>query len=82
MAKKYFKDLRQESDDNEPERKIVRRGRPPTKNLKKQIGRPPLERVGSQFSSDAMLATGADNSEPYSVGLADQKSQRSAEITG
>ena len=35
LENKNFENLRQGSDDNEPERKIVRRGRPPTKNLKK-----------------------------------------------
>ncbi|XP_057965978.1 uncharacterized protein LOC131156366 [Malania oleifera] len=64
LAKKNFENLRQDSDDNEPEQepKIVRRGRPPTKNLKKPLGRPALERVGSEFSSDTTLATGGENS--------------------
>lgn len=53
--------MRQDSDDNEPEPKIVRRGRPPTKNLKKTLGRPSLERAGSEFSADATLATGGEN---------------------
>ncbi|KAF8406712.1 hypothetical protein HHK36_008804 [Tetracentron sinense] len=57
LAKKNFENLRQDSDDNEPEPKIVRRGRPP----KKPLGRPPFERAGSEFSSDATLATGGDN---------------------
>lgn len=61
MAKKNFKNLRQDSDDNEPEPKVVRRGRPPTKNLKKPLGRPSLERAGSEFSPDATLATGGEN---------------------
>lgn len=52
--------MRQDSDDNEPEPKVVRRGRPPTKNLKKPLGRPSLERAGSEFS-DATLATGGEN---------------------
>lgn len=59
MAKKNFENLRQDSDDNEPEPK--RRGRPPTKNIKKPLGRPSLERPGSEFSSDATLATGGEN---------------------
>ncbi|KAA8546181.1 hypothetical protein F0562_020925 [Nyssa sinensis] len=62
LAKRNFENLRQENDHNEPERKIVRRGRPPTKNLKKQMVRPALERAGSEFSLDATLATGAENS--------------------
>lgn len=53
--------MRQDSDDNEPEQKVVRRGRPPTKNLKRPVGRPPLDRAGSEFSSDATLATGGEN---------------------
>lgn len=61
LAKKNFENLRQDSDDNEPEIKVVRRGRPPTKNLKKPIGRPSLEGVGSEFSSDATPATGGEN---------------------
>lgn len=61
LAKKDFENLRQDSDDNEPEPKVVRRGRPPTKNLKKPVGRPSLERAASEFSSDATLATGGEN---------------------
>lgn len=61
LAKKNFENLRQDSDDNEPEPKVVRRGRPPTKNLKKPVGRPSLERAASEFSSDATLATGGEN---------------------
>lgn len=49
--------MRQDSDDNEPEPKIVRRGRPPTKNFKKSLGRPSLELAGPKFSTDATLAT-------------------------
>ena len=40
---------------------MIRRGRPPTKNFKKLLGRPSLERAASEFSSDATLATGAEN---------------------
>ncbi|KAJ4962692.1 hypothetical protein NE237_022631 [Protea cynaroides] len=63
LAKKDFENLRQDSDDNEPEPepKVARRGRPPTKHLKKPPGRPPFERAGSEFSSDATLATAGDN---------------------
>ncbi|XP_022136088.1 uncharacterized protein LOC111007867 isoform X2 [Momordica charantia] len=61
LAKRNFKNLRQDSDDNEPEPKVVRRGRPPTKNMKKPLGRPSLERAGSEFSPDATLATGGEN---------------------
>ncbi|XVE49599.1 hypothetical protein DITRI_Ditri01bG0094900 [Diplodiscus trichospermus] len=61
LAKKNFENLRQDSDDNEAEPKVIRRGRPPTKNFKKQLGRPSLDRAASEFSSDATLATGAEN---------------------
>ena len=61
LAKKNFRNLRQDSDDNVPEPKVARRGRPPTKHLKKPLGRPSLERAGSEFSPDATLATGGEN---------------------
>ncbi|XP_043713746.1 uncharacterized protein LOC122662232 isoform X2 [Telopea speciosissima] len=60
VAKKDFENLRQDSEDNEPEPRVVRRGRPPTKHLKKPPGRPYFERAGSEFSSDATLATAGD----------------------
>ncbi|XP_042428742.1 transcription factor GTE4-like [Zingiber officinale] len=41
LAKKNFYNLRQERDDNEQEQKPARRGRPPTKDIFKKIGRPP-----------------------------------------
>ncbi|KAE8722798.1 Ser/Thr-rich protein T10 in DGCR region, putative isoform 1 [Hibiscus syriacus] len=61
LAKKNFDNLRQDSDDNEAEPKVIRRGRPPTKNFKKTPGRPSLERAATEFSSDATLATGQEN---------------------
>ncbi|KAK6946540.1 Bromodomain [Dillenia turbinata] len=61
LAKKNFENLRQDSDDNEPEPRVVRRGRPPTKSLKKSLGRPSLESAGSDFP-DAALATGVESS--------------------
>lgn len=92
LAKKNFENLRQDSDDNEPEPKVVRRGRPPTKNLKKPLGRPSLERAGSEFS-DATLATGAENAilsnydrsrnnDVYASWLADNKFERNDDLTG
>ncbi|KAK6939210.1 Bromodomain [Dillenia turbinata] len=56
LAKKDFDNLRQDSDDSEPQTqtKVVRRGRPPGKGPKKSIGRSPVERV--QISSGATLA--------------------------
>lgn len=41
--------------------KVVRRGRPPGKNLKKSLGRSSVDRVGPELSSGATLATGEDN---------------------
>ncbi|KAF5745815.1 bromodomain-containing protein [Tripterygium wilfordii] len=61
LAKKNFENLRQGSDDNEPECKVERRGRPPTKNSKKHLGRTSLEHAGLDFSTDATLATGAES---------------------
>ncbi|XP_038997091.1 uncharacterized protein LOC120121867 isoform X2 [Hibiscus syriacus] len=61
LAKKNFNNLRQDSDDNEAEPKVIRRGRPPTKNFKKTPGRPSLERAATEFSSDATLATSQEN---------------------
>ncbi|XVF35824.1 hypothetical protein REPUB_Repub19eG0004000 [Reevesia pubescens] len=60
LAKKDFENLRQDSDEGEPQPKVVRRGRPPGKSLKKSLESSPFDRVGSEFSSDATLATGAD----------------------
>jgi len=60
LAKKDFENLRQESDDTEQEPKTVRRGRPPIKDVMKRIGRPPADRTGSDFSSDATLANARD----------------------
>lgn len=60
LAKKDFENLRQDSDDSEPQPKVVRRGRPPGK-VKKSIERSPFDRVGPEFSSDATLASGGDN---------------------
>ncbi|KAF7829476.1 Bromodomain and PHD finger-containing protein 3 [Senna tora] len=61
MARKDFSNLRQDSDDSEPQPKIVRRGRPPGKNSRKSLGTSPSERIGPESSSDATLASGGDN---------------------
>ncbi|KAJ9189432.1 hypothetical protein P3X46_000727 [Hevea brasiliensis] len=61
LAKKNFENLRQDSDDNEPEPKIVRRGRPPTKNFKKPVGRPSLEHAASAVALDGTLATAGES---------------------
>ncbi|GAV88136.1 Bromodomain domain-containing protein [Cephalotus follicularis] len=60
LAKKDFENLRQESDDSEPP-KVVRRGRPPGKTVKK-TSEIPFDVVGSDLSSGTTLATGGDNS--------------------
>ncbi|XP_011041214.1 PREDICTED: uncharacterized protein LOC105137233 [Populus euphratica] len=62
IAKKDFENLRQDSDDSEPQPKVVRRGRPPgSGKLKNALERSPVDRVGPEASSDATLATGGDN---------------------
>ncbi|TKY75332.1 Bromodomain and PHD finger-containing protein 3 [Spatholobus suberectus] len=60
IARKDFENLRQDSDDSEPQPKIVHRGRPPGKHTRKSLGMPPSERVGPESSSDATLASGGD----------------------
>nr|KYP47790.1 Bromodomain and PHD finger-containing protein 3 [Cajanus cajan] len=60
IARKDFENLRQDSDDSEPQPKIVQRGRPPGKQTRKSLGMPPSERVGPESSSDATLASGGD----------------------
>ncbi|XP_039026497.1 uncharacterized protein LOC120160130 isoform X1 [Hibiscus syriacus] len=62
LAKKDFENLRQDSDEGEPQTKVVRRGRPPGKSLQKSLESLSFDRVGSEFSSDATLATGPDAS--------------------
>ncbi|CAA7391244.1 unnamed protein product [Spirodela intermedia] len=62
LAKKDFENLRQDSDEDEPEPRIVRRGRPPGKSsAKKTVGRPPNDRASLDFSPDATLANAGDN---------------------
>ncbi|KAG0488305.1 hypothetical protein HPP92_007116 [Vanilla planifolia] len=63
LARKSFENLRQESDDGEPEPKVVRRGRPPgtgKNSIKRPVGRPPADRGGFEFSSEAFLANGVN----------------------
>ncbi|KAL6963592.1 hypothetical protein U1Q18_034603 [Sarracenia purpurea var. burkii] len=76
LAEKNFENLRHDSDNNEPERKIVRRGRPQSKNIKNQMLRPSLDRAGSMFS-DATLASGTEkttwsNYDPKKGSLSDK----------
>ncbi|KAF9601942.1 hypothetical protein IFM89_024276 [Coptis chinensis] len=61
LAKKNFENVRQDSDDNELQQTIVKRGRPPTTNPKKRLGRPPIVRTGSDLSSGATLADAGEN---------------------
>ncbi|XP_054799644.1 uncharacterized protein LOC129304044 isoform X2 [Prosopis cineraria] len=70
LARKDFANLRQDSDDSEPQPKTVRRGRPPGKNSRKSLGMSPSERVAPDSSSDVTLASGGDNaSGPNSYNL-------------
>ena len=61
LAQKDFENLRQDSDDDEPEPKIVRRGRPPGKKVKKSIESSPVECVGPESFSDATLGSWGEN---------------------
>ncbi|KAI3745669.1 hypothetical protein L6452_08073 [Arctium lappa] len=70
LAKRDFENLRQEGEDGEIQPKVVKRGRPPGKQVKKPPGRPPLDRVGPESTSGATLATAEDNtteSTPYNL---------------
>ncbi|KAK8623223.1 hypothetical protein V6N13_118111 [Hibiscus sabdariffa] len=69
LAKKDFENLRQDSDEGEPQPKVVRRGRPPGKSLKKSLESSTFDRVGSEFSSDATLATEPDASRSKAYNL-------------
>ncbi|KAJ6386377.1 hypothetical protein OIU77_029361 [Salix suchowensis] len=57
LAKKNFENLRQDSDDNEREPTVVRRGRPPSENLRKSPGRLSLDPASSELPPGATLAT-------------------------
>ncbi|KAF9683245.1 hypothetical protein SADUNF_Sadunf05G0192600 [Salix dunnii] len=57
-----FENLRQDSDDSEPQPKVARRGRPHgTGKLKNTLERSLVDRVGPETFSDATLATGGDS---------------------
>ncbi|XP_011000884.1 PREDICTED: uncharacterized protein LOC105108318 [Populus euphratica] len=75
LAKKNFEILRQDSDDNEAEPKVVRRGRPPSENFKKSPGRPSLDLAGSEFPTVGTLATGGENRSSEKSGFADSSGQ-------
>ncbi|KAJ6369078.1 hypothetical protein OIU78_001446 [Salix suchowensis] len=75
LARKNFENLRQGTDDTEAEPKVVRRGRPPSENLKKSPGRPSLDPAGSELPSGATLATGGENRPSEKPGFADSSEQ-------
>uniref|UniRef100_A0A6M2ERJ9 Bromo domain-containing protein n=1 Tax=Populus davidiana TaxID=266767 RepID=A0A6M2ERJ9_9ROSI len=75
LAKKNFENLRQDSDDNEAEPKVVRRGRPPSENFNKSPGRPSLDLTGSEFPTVGTLATGGENRSSEKSGFADSSGQ-------
>nr|GEW00315.1 hypothetical protein [Tanacetum cinerariifolium] len=52
LAKRDFENLRQEGEDGELQPKVVRRGKPPGKHVKKGPRRPPLDRVGPECTLD------------------------------
>ncbi|XP_071923493.1 uncharacterized protein [Coffea arabica] len=60
LAKRDFENLRNEGDNGEPQPKVIRRGRPPSKNLKKPLESSPVDRVGHELSSGATLASAED----------------------
>ncbi|KAK8964917.1 Transcription initiation factor TFIID subunit 1-B [Platanthera guangdongensis] len=61
LAKKNFENLRQESD-KEPETKtVVRRGRPPSKNINRPLGLPHAELAGLSKDPTLAIARGAAN---------------------
>ncbi|KAF5455640.1 hypothetical protein F2P56_025192 [Juglans regia] len=61
LANKDFENLRQDSDDNEPQPKVVRRGRPPGKNLRKSLDSSPFDHVCPEPAFDASLASEGGN---------------------
>ncbi|CAI9301879.1 unnamed protein product [Lactuca saligna] len=67
LAKRDFGNLRQEGEDGELQPKVVKRGRPPSKHLKKPPGRPPLERVGPESATLATPEDSTTESTPYNL---------------
>ncbi|XP_020600026.1 bromodomain-containing protein 9-like isoform X2 [Phalaenopsis equestris] len=53
LAKKNFENLRQESDKEPESKTVVRRGRPPSKNINRSVGLLPSEFTSSGFSTDS-----------------------------
>ncbi|CAL1399318.1 unnamed protein product [Linum trigynum] len=73
LAKKNFENLRQDSDDNEPatHKVAARRGRPPTKNVKKKPGRPAQGQRASELSSINTTSSTADKEGAIRLNSAD-----------
>ncbi|KAK9063975.1 hypothetical protein SSX86_017847 [Deinandra increscens subsp. villosa] len=70
LAKRDFENLRQEGDDGELQPKVVKRGRPPSKHLKKPPSRTSVDGVGPESTSGAIVANVVDNtneSTPYNL---------------
>lgn len=62
LAKRDFENLRQDSDDDdEPQPKIARRGRPPGKKVTKPIESLPVDCIRPESFADATLASGGGN---------------------
>ncbi|KAI3507163.1 hypothetical protein L1887_21988 [Cichorium endivia] len=64
LAKRDFRNLRQEGEDGELQPKVVKRGRPPSK---KPPGRPPLDRAGPESTSGAIPEDNTTESTPYNL---------------
>ncbi|KAM3341537.1 bromodomain-containing protein 9 [Capsicum galapagoense] len=60
LAKRDFENLRHEGEDGAPQPKVVRRGRPPSKNLKKSVENSPIDRAVPEHSPGVTLASGGD----------------------
>ncbi|XP_059278815.1 uncharacterized protein LOC132032999 [Lycium ferocissimum] len=60
LARRDFENLRHAGEDGEPQPKVVRRGRPPGKSVKKSVENSPIDRVVPELSSGATLASGDD----------------------
>lgn len=62
LAKRDFDNLREVNEEGEPQPKVIRRGRPPSKNLKKEFSSPPPTRVAPESPPpDATPAIAGEN---------------------
>ncbi|KAM6560877.1 hypothetical protein CsatA_030116 [Cannabis sativa] len=66
LARKDFENLKQDSDETEPQPKIARRGRPPGKKLKKSIDIS-VENVGPKLILDSTNPSVGENSNGFSA---------------